>query len=603
MLEFDPEVVPLVNRSRTITLSIGGTVLGAAGAALVIGMCFHRGPVPQAPLAPAHAADIVQPSAASAGPPYFTDMTAGSGIAFTYRNGEEADHYAILESVGGGVGLIDFDRDGLLDIFLPGGGTFTGPDRRTIRGHPNRLFKNLGGWRFRDVTAEVGLPADGPFYSHGCAVCDFDNDGWPDVLVTGYGRLALYRNEQGKFRDVTAALGLLEPAGTRHWSTSAAWADLDGDGWPDLFVCHYLDWSFERHPKCEYNNGKIDICPPVRFDPLPAILYLNQGGKRFVRPSGSDIKPGRGLGVLLADLDDDGKIDIYVANDAIENFLYRNLGAGRFEEIGSRAGVAYDEYGKVNGGMGVDGADCDGSGRLSLFVTNYEGQDHSLYRQLGPALFQMISRPSGIAALGRHFVGFGTGFIDIDRDGQPDLFIANGHVLRHPASGLRRQRPVLLRNMRQAGDRQVPCRFADISAQGGQYFQGVHMGRGVAFGDLDNDGKIDAVVSHLNEPVVLLRNTTATTSHWLGIVLHGAAPRDAVGARVVLKQGDVQQAQVVKGGGSYLSSSDRRLIFALGAGLDYILTVRWPSGQEESWNGTTLGCDHYVVVTEGMGKN
>jgi hypothetical protein len=500
--------------------------------------------------------------------------------------------------VGGGVALFDYDRDGLLDVFVTGGGHF-GPNQE-ILGHPNRLFRNEGNWKFRDVTKEAGL--DGPlFYSHGCAAADFDGDGWPDLLVTGYGRLALYRNSKGKFVDVTAGANLVDP-GPLHWSTSAGWADLDGDGKLDLFVAHYVDWSFANHPKCKgYTPTQPrDVCPPERFQPLPPALYFNNGDGTFRLAKDAGLKPGKALGVVLADLNDDGRIDIYVANDAQVNHLYLNQGGGRFEEAGARAGVAYDADGKIGGSMGVDVGDYDGSGRPSLFVANYENEMHCLYRNLGKATFQCVSRPAGITAIGLQYVGFGTGFLDFDGDGVLDLFISNGHVIRHPSGGEARQRPVLLRNSRkleEVGD--GAGRFAEVTAAAGSYFQKPHLGRGVAFGDLDNDGKIDVVVSHTNEPVALLRNTTEGKSDWLGVALYGNAPHDAIGARVTLTDGLSSQVRFVKGGGSYLSTSDERLVFRLPPQLSKVeLKVRWPTGREQSWPGEALGRSHYLLLVE-----
>src|SRR5262245_9756015 len=556
----------------TLLGGIGAALAVAALSAVVVVLCRRStgSPVPGPPAPPGVGSTIQGP--------LFTDMTADSGLEFTYHNGEEANHYSILESLGGGVALIDYDRDGLLDVFLPGGGYFDGPDKKQIRGHPNRLFRNLGGWKFREVTREVGLPTEGQFYSHGAAVGDYDNDGWPDLLVTGYGRLALYHNDHGRFTDVTAEAGLTDP-GPLHWSTSAGWADLDGDGWLDLFVAHYVDWSWRNHPPCDLPDGTIDVCTPRRFEPLPAALYLSQRGKGFVRQTKAGIKAGPALGVLLADLDGDGRVDCYVANDAAANFLYLNRGPGVFEDAAILAGVAFDENGRPTGSMGVDAADCDGSGRLSIFVTNFEGEEHALYRSLGGSAFVHVSRTTGVAALGRHFVGFGTGFIDFDRDGLPDLFIASGHVLRQPPAGKRRQDAVLLRNLRNPADPPGQVRFENVSASGGSYFSLPHLGRGVAIGDLDNDGKLDLVGSPLTEPVALLRNTAETRTQWLGVALSGKAPSDAVGARLTVTQGETRQVQVIKGGGSYLSSNDRRVVFGLTPGA-YRLTVRWPSGRE-----------------------
>jgi hypothetical protein len=544
--------------------------------------------------------DEPAPKVLSTGPGFFEDRTGDSGVNFTYRNGEEAGHYAILESLGGGVALIDYDGDGLLDLFVTGGGYFDGPDKKQIKGHPCKLYKNLGGFQFKDVTAEVFRQQPG-FYTHGCAVGDFDNDGWPDLLVTGYGRVALYRNNRGVFEDVTARAGLLDKRPV-HWSTSAAWTDFNGDGLPDLFIAHYVDWSFQNHPRCRgYKLGQeVDVCPPEVFKPMPSDLYLNNGDGRFTLAAGAGILPGKGLGVVAVDIDGDGKPDLYVANDGIGNYLYVNQGGGKFKDVGRTSGVALDAGGRPNGSMGVDAADYDGSGRFSLFVANYENENHCLYRNLGKLQFHEASRGSGVAAIGLSFVGFGAGFVDFDRDGAEDLFISNGHVVRYPAAGGREQRPVLLRNLRKPGGPFEKVRFEDVSAAGGPYFRGLYLGRGAAFGDLDNDGRVDIVISHVNAPVSLLRNTVANGNHWLGVTLEGRLNRDAVGARLTLEVGGQKLVRAIKGGGSYLSASDRRVVFGLGAvGRAARLTVHWPWGREQTWDGDALGVDRYVLLREG----
>jgi hypothetical protein len=540
--------------------------------------------------------------AQEAGPAFFRDVTAGSGIDFTCRNGEEADQYTILESLGGGVGLIDYDGDGLLDVFLVGGGYFDGPDKKQIKGHPCKLYKNLGNFQFRDVTHEVGL--DIPwFYTHGCAVADYDRDGWPDLLVTGYGRLALFHNEpDGKggrrFVEVTHRAGLDDDL----WSTSAAWADLDGDGFPDLYVCHYVDWSFAKHPTCGSQSAGAarDICAPPTFGGQPHRLWRNNCDGTFTdvsREAGLRFPPakGKGLGVLIVDFNDDRRPDVYAVNDTEDNLLYVNRGRRgelRLEERGLDSCVARDDHGLPNGSMGVDAADYDGSGRPSLWVVNYEMEHHGLYRNLGGDLFRYASHVAGVAALGRGYVGFGTGFLDADGDGWEDLFIANGHVLRHPARTARRQRPVLLRNL---GD----GRFADVSAGQGPYFAAEHLGRGAAVGDLDNDGRADLVISHLNEPVAVLRSQPPEAGrHWLGVELLGRDHADVVGAKLVLEVGGRRLTRFTKGGGSYLSSGDRRILFGLGTAAEVgRLTVFWPSGEEQHWDG--LAVDRYWSLLEG----
>jgi hypothetical protein len=549
-----------------------------------------------------HAGVLLGPAPASevTGPAWFRDMTAGSGLDFTFRNGEEANQYTILEVMGGGVALLDYDGDGLLDIFVTGGGYFDGPDRTQIKGHPCKLYRNLGNWQFQDVTKEVGL--DRPWwYTQGVAVADYDRDGWPDLLVTGYGRLALFHNEpDGKggrrFVDVTRKMGLHDES----WSTSAGWADLDGDGFPDLYVCHYLDWSFANNPHCKGQRPDVprDVCPVRQFKPLVHALFHNDRGKGFRNVSAEHgfRADGYGLGVVLVDLNGDGRPDVYVANDASNNFLFFNRG-GKLEEKGLLAGAAVDDNGHYNAGMGVDAGDWDGSGRPSLWVTNYQGELHALYASLGRELFQHRSRSLGLGALGQHFVGFGTGFVDVDNDGWEDLVIVNGHVLRYPAGGSPvQQRPVLLHNVEHQGGRF----FKDISRQGGAFFQMPALGRGVAIGDLDNDGWPDLVISHINSPVTLLRNEafSASKANWLGIRLVGREHRDVVGSTVVVATDNRQLTRFVKGGGSYLSARDPRLLFGLGSSEQVrSVTVRWSWGPTQTWDN--LEPNRYWDLHEG----
>ncbi|HEY7311068.1 MAG TPA: CRTAC1 family protein [Gemmataceae bacterium] len=575
----------MIPRRLAILALFGLTILPAA--------CGWRTP---------SSADVPASSGEDDGSGLFRDITASSGIDFRYRNGSEAGHLSILESLGGGVALLDFDGDGKLDIFLPGGGSFKDKE---ILGRPCKLYRNLGGGRFEDASDRLHLDGDW-FYSHGTAVGDFDRDGKPDLLLTGWGRLALFHNEPvdpadaakgRRFVDVTRKAGLM----SRSWSTSAGWADFDGDGYPDLYICHYVNWSFANHPRC---GQPPDICPPKVFDGLPHKLFRNNGDGTFtdvsaeaqLRPGGKD--DSKGLGVLLVDLNGDGKPDIYVANDTADSFLYVNRcepGRFRFAERGLVSGTARGVGGSPNGSMGVDAADYDGSGRPSLFVTNYENELHALYRnecQDDRIVFEYASRSAGIAALGQSTVGWGVGFLDLDHQGWPDLFLATGHAIRYPArsGGDPRQRPILLRN--EGG------KFHDIARRGGPYFRTNHLARGVALGDLDDDGRVDLVISHLNEPVVLLRNEAATENHWLGVELVGRGHADVVGARLVLEFDGRKQTRFATGGGSYASSSDRRHVFGLGKS-DKVdrLTVIWPDGNHQQWRG--LAVDQYHPLVQG----
>jgi hypothetical protein len=567
------------------------------------------------------------------GPPLFREMTPECGIAWSYRNGQEANNLAILESLGGGVGLIDFDGDGLLDIFVVGGGYFSktaaefnalekngkfvqkdakkvrtaGPPE--IRGHPCKLYRNLGNWKFEDVTAKVGL-ADFPwFYTHGVAVADYDRDGWPDMLVTGWGRVALLHNEPvdpgdpnkgRKFVDVTDKAGLTGIT----WASSAGWADLDGDGYPELYVCQYVDWSWNNDPPCQYDSLTDDVCPPKQFHGLRHKLFYNNRNGTFkdvseevgLKPGGRDAS--KGLGVLLIDVNGDGKPDIYVANDTVDKYLYVNHstpGHLQFTEQGLFAGVAKDEHANANGSMGLDAADYNGSGRPSLWVTNYENELHGLYHnecQAGKLFFSYRTAASGIGVIGQKYVGWGTGFLDVDHHGWEDLVIVNGHAIHKPKGATLKQRPVLFRNTGNGS-------FVRWTQQGGDYFQSEHRSRGLALGDLDNDGRIDLVVSNVNEPVAVLRNTAQTDgNHWLGVELRGKDHADVVGAKVVLEADGRKQTRFAKGGGSYASANDPRHVFGL-AKAERIgrLTVVWPDGTEQQWNG--LPVDRYYRLTQG----
>lgn len=594
-------------RGRAAIWGAVATVLALAGSLSLYWLAWPigggDGPYPPAPLKPPRDGPEV-----ISGPPWFHDVTAASGLQFTHRNGEEADQFTILESLGGGVALIDYDGDGLLDIFVTGGGYFDGPDKKQIKGLPCKLYRNLGGFKFTDVTREAGLELSW-WYTHGVAVADYDCDGWPDLLVTGYGRMALFHNESDgkggrRFVEVTDRMGLRDDG----WSTGAGWADLDGDGFPELYVCRYTDWSFANNPPCagQLPGIKRDVCPPHRFKPLVHALYHNEKGRSFRKTSAEQsFKPeGYGLGVVLVDLNGDGQPDVFVTNDMTNNFLFINRN-GKLEEKAIAAGVALDDAGRATASMGVDAADYDGSGRPTLFVTNFQRELPSLYRNLGQELFLYNSAGAGLAALGKTNVGWGTGFIDVDNDGWEDVVLINGHLFRHPAGATLKQRPTLLHNVERgeaAGVSPRPRYFKDITPKGGAYFQTAYVGRGLAIGDLDNDGWPDLVISHTNSPVAILRNEAAAAApknRWVGLKLVGKDNRDVVGSTVSLDGPDRTITRFAKGGGSYLSANDQRLVFGLGATEQMRrVTVRWSWGKTQTWDNLEPG--HYHELREGQ---
>lgn len=518
----------------------------------------------------------------------FRDRTAESGLRGTYRNDEEANHYSILESLGGGVALFDFDLDGDLDVFVPTGGKY-GPNGE-IRGLPPKLFRNEGNWQFTDVSLEAGLEADW-HYSHGAAAADYDNDSYPDILITGYGGLTLLRNQgNGTFKEQTKTAKLDDSL----WSSSAAWGDINGDGHLDLYVAHYVDWSFDNHPFCQGpTRDSQEICPPRRFEPLRDILYLNNGDGTF-RDGSDDCglrSDGKGLGVIMADIDVDGDLDLYVANDTVLNFLYRNDGQGNLKDISVTSGTGYSGRGTPDGSMGTDLGDYNLDGLPDIWVANYERESFGLYRNVGDGLFRYASLATGVTAVEGLFVGWGSVFADFDLDGDEDVFTSNGHVLRHPSGVPVRQLPLLFENLKGQ-------RFRNVADDIGAYFAEPHSGRGVAVGDLDNDGDPDLVISHVNEPATVLENITPHADHhWLGVIFASENPaRNLIGAVAKIQTSSGVQIRQVKGGCSYASTNDNRLLFGLGATKDVqVLSVRWPDGSEQTIHQPPI--DQYVTVT------
>jgi hypothetical protein len=562
---------------------------------------------------PSVKADVVNPPAVDVktGPDLFQDVTASSGVSFRYRNGEEVQppHLSILESLGGGLAVIDYDGDGLLDLFLLGGGVFGGKDNKDILGQPCKLYRNLGGFKFQDVTEAAGLStlADGKpwFYSHGAAVADYDRDGWSDLLVTGWGRIALFHNESDgkggrKFVDVSAKAGLDKGV---TWATSAGWADFDGDGHADLYACQYVNWSFANNPDCNYDGKTPDVCPPKKFQGLPHLVFRNTGNGTFENVSdkvglakGGD-GVSKGLGVVIADVNGDGKPDVYVANDTVPNFLYVNVskpGTIAFQERGMLAGVAVDGFSNPNGSMGTDMGDPEGTGKPMILCTNYENELHALYRNASTkerTFFLYITPASGMGVLGQKFVGWGTGFVDLDRDGWEDIVIANGHAIRYPTGATRRQKPVIMMNT--GGGK-----FAVSSNRGGDYFQSEHLSRGIVLADFDNDGNIDVAIANMNEPTAILKNISPVGNHWIGLSLVGAKHADVVGAKVRVTAGGRMQSRFAKGGGSYASSPDRRFVVGLGNVAGPVkVSVEWPDGTVQDFEN--VATDRYWVATQG----
>ncbi len=523
----------------------------------------------------------------------FVDDARAAGLNFVHDNGHIRRNPPPPEAMCGGVAVLDYDGDGWLDVYVVQGGPF--PPTGSAGTDGDRLFRNRGAGRFDDVTAPAGIAAFPRGYGHGVTVGDYDNDGRPDLFVTRWRSYALYRNRgDGTFQDVTIPAGL---GGDRDWPTSAAFADLDGDGDLDLYVCHYLAYDPRNPRRCQHPEAPSrHDCDPLDFPSLPDHVFRNDGG-RFVdvtARAGFVDADGRGLGVVAAHLDDDDRIDLYVANDMTANSLFRNQGRFHFEENAAIAGAAASADGGYKAGMGIACGDLDGDGRIDLAVTNYFGESTTFYRNLGGGFFADHTAAVGLAAPTRRLLGFGIAFLDADNDGWLDVLSTNGHVL-----DARPQFPWTMPLQLLKGG--PGGRLTDVSERAGAPFLPLHLGRGLAVGDLDNDGLLDALVVVQNEPLVYLHNRTSRPGHSLTLSLEGTqSNRDAIGARVTIRCGPRQLVAQRFGGGSYQSASDPRLHFGLGDDrrVDFV-EVRWPSGQVDRHTG--LLADRAYRFREGAG--
>jgi hypothetical protein len=564
------------------------------GTAVLAGTLLLAGaPAPPRPAAPAPATSP-QPVVR------FVNVAREAGLTLVNVCGG-AEKSTINETVGEGVCLQDVDGDGFLDVFVPNGSRMGGfPKGREPR---SALYRNRGDGTFEDITAKAGVGSPG-YWAQGCVFGDYDDDGSPDLFVTGFGRYYLYRNlGGGRFADVTSAAGLGDGRG---WSTGAAFGDYDGDGRIDLYVSHYVDWDLGSPPlpkpgsgpNCLYRGFPV-MCGPRGLKGSRGRLFHNEGGrfKDVTRSAGlwTDLT-GYALGAIWSDFDLDGDLDLYVANDSVPHWLFRNDG-GRFTEVGSVAGVAFSEEGRSQAGMGVDVGDYDNDGLPDLVVTNFSHDYSTLYHNEGHLLFLDVALVSGFGPPTVPMLGWGVGFFDYDNDGRKDLFEANGHVYpgidRFNLGSTWMEKNQLFHN--EGGGR-----FRETTSEAGPAFQELHSARGCAFGDFDNDGDIDIMVNNMDEPPSLLRNDGGNARHWIGFRLLGSPRnRGAIGARVTVASGALTQMGEVHAGSSHNSCSDPRLHFGLGqaATVDHV-TIRWPDGRTQSLTG--LAIDRYHTIREAQ---
>ncbi|MEJ7708742.1 MAG: CRTAC1 family protein [Pyrinomonadaceae bacterium] len=537
--------------------------------------------------------------------PKFIDITKQSGVSFMNAASPTSQKY-LPETMVGGVAMFDYDGDGHLDLFFVNGAKLDDPmpagkaPDKSDQSYWNRLYRNNGDDTFTDVTKKAGVQGYG--YGMGAAVGDYNNDGRPDLFVTGVGQNILYRNNgDGTFADVTKEAGV---AGSG-WSAAACFVDYDRDGHPDLFVARYLDWDFSQNIWCgERRPGYRAYCHPDKFKPVSHLLYRNDGNGHFTdvtRKAGLAESPGKGLGVAIGDFDADGWTDIAVANDSFPQQLFRNRHDGSFQEVGLMTGLAFDDSGRTFAGMGIDFADFDNDGSPDIFINALANQKYAMFRNL-KGTFEYVSGSTNVGQISATHSGWGAKFVDVDNDGWKDLFVAQGHVMDNISLTQPwikyLEPPALMRNKQ--------GKFEDVSAESGEAFKVALAARGAAFGDLDNDGDMDVAINCNNAPAVILRNDTGAGNHWIMINTIGSVSnRDGIGAEVSLTtESGLRQHATVGTGGSYLSSSDKRVHFGLGAGKRIkLLQIKWPSGAVQRIGGCRRQSGAHCARARGFGRS
>ena len=534
--------------------------------------------------------------------PLFVEVPPSrSGISWVHENAMSPDHY-LPETMGPGCAFLDFDNDGWMDIFLVNSGPcdFWKP-AKPIR---NALFKNNRDGTFTDVTESAGVV--GAYFGMGVAVGDYDNNGWPDIFVTAYGRCILYKNNRdGTFSDVTDKAGVATPG----WTTSAVWFDYDNNGRLDLFVCSFVEYSGNHKRECGDNKlGKHYYCLPRAFRPTASFLYHNNGDGTFTevgKDTGIGEALGKALGVVATDINNDGRFDLFVANDTVQNFLFINRGIDangrwKWDEIALQAGVGFSDSGQARSGMGVDAIDFNGDGWQDLFVANVDHEMFSLYQNDQEGTFEDVAMIQGVASATRLLSGWGLKYFDFDNDGNVDLMLSNGHpddMVAIYSPGVKYKEPILL--FRQGDDHKL----YNISGQAGPVFQESFAARGLAIGDYDNDGALDVLIGENGGPPLLLKNNATKGNNWLGLTLEGVhGNRDAIGAKICWTAAGKKRCRLKNNGGSYLSSHDPREILGIGKSpkIDE-LEIHWPAPSKQVDTLTNLPVNRYVRVVEGKG--